>query len=364
MFTEMKFENFMTFKNLELEPCSGLNVLLGAPNTGKTTLIKTAYCACNSMGMPVNFAYKLAGAFSLQPDELGQMVYKGEEEARVVFHRDKLQICMSFPRNMITWHEVSAVSVDWCWEPVRGIYVSDREIPEREASTGYPVNVNFLTGFVPPAGMSHSPGMPPYMGMNPFLSTNPLLNEALDMYMNPKADLLARIRQPEKKELVDHEQRALAVLNSVFNGRVVITRDNTLQVEEGQGITPLGGGMRKLGVLELLIRKGCLPTGSVLFWDEPGGIAPQLIRPLVATLLELQRGGIQVFLTSNDYVVLKEIDLQRGDKDQVLYHFLYKDEQGDVCCNTAQEYRDVDPNPVADAFASLYNREVANIVQK
>ena len=80
--------------------------------------------------------------------------------------------------------------------------------------------------------------------------------------------------------------------------------------------TLLAEGMRKLGLLWLLIQNGTLQNGSVLFWDEPEtNLNPKLLGTLIEVLLQLQRAGVQVFLATHDYVILKEIDLRTRDED-------------------------------------------------
>ena len=91
----------------------------------------------------------------------------------------------------------------------------------------------------------------------------------------------------------------------------------------------LAEGLRKLGLLWLLIQNGTLLQGSVLFWDEPEtNLNPRLFGPVVEILLELQRQGVQIFIATHDYLILKQLDLQTTDKDQVAYHALYGDYVG------------------------------------
>ncbi len=124
--------------------------------------------------------------------------------------------------------------------------------------------------------------------------------------------------------------------------------------------TLLAEGMRKLGLLWLLIQNGTLLTGSVLFWDEPEtNLNPKLFGPLIEILLELQRMGVQIFLATHDYVILKELDLRKKKQDKLTFHSLYrKPESGEIACHTGDTYLDIHPNTVAEAFADLYDREV------
>ena len=96
-----------------------------------------------------------------------------------------------------------------------------------------------------------------------------------------------------------------------MGGEVVIEGEEFFLNPHEQGLlefTLLAEGFRKLGLLWLLIRNGSLQKGSVLFWDEPEtNLNPKLLGTVIDVLLELQRGGVQIFLATHDYAVLEEI---------------------------------------------------------
>ena len=118
--------------------------------------------------------------------------------------------------------------------------------------------------------------------------------------------------------------------------------------------------MRKLGLLWLLIRNGSLRPGAVLFWDEPEtNLNPKLYGVVIDVLLELQRVGVQVFLATHDYVILKELDLQAKDGDKVAFHSLYRSEEtGEIVCHSTDSFLQIHPNAIAEAFDSIYDREI------
>ena len=121
----------------------------------------------------------------------------------------------------------------------------------------------------------------------------------------------------------------------------------------------LAEGWRKLGLLWLLIRNGTLQNGSVLFWDEPeANLNPKMFKTVMSVLLELQRAGVQVFFATHDYVMLKELDLQMTEEDQVAFHSLYRDETGEIACHTTARYLDIHPNAIGEAFDDLYDRQI------
>lgn len=117
-------------------------------------------------------------------------------------------------------------------------------------------------------------------------------------------------------------------------------------------------GIRKLGILQLLLQNHQLDPGrtGALFWDEPEtNMNPKLMKLLVEILLELSRNGQQIILATHDYVLLKWFDLlmDKGKSDHVRYHSLYKREDGQIEIRSTNEYLDISPNPISDAFRNI-----------
>jgi len=152
------------------------------------------------------------------------------------------------------------------------------------------------------------------------------------------------------------------MLQKAIDGKVSI-KEEEFFLRNKQGnleFSLLAEGTRKLGLLWLLIQNGTLLQGSVLFWDEPEtNLNPKLYGILMDILLELQRNGVQIFLATHDYVILKELDLRKKNSDKIAFHSLFRDRDGgQIICNTINSYLDIHPNTIAEAFADLYDREV------
>ena len=115
-----------------------------------------------------------------------------------------------------------------------------------------------------------------------------------------------------------------------------------------------------MGLLWLLIQNGTLLDGSALFWDEPEtNLNPRLVQSIVRILLELQRAGVQIFLSTHDYVVLKEFDLQSNDDDKIVFHSLYRNsENGEIEKKSTSNYLDISPNTIDDTFGGFIDREI------
>ena len=181
-------------------------------------------------------------------------------------------------------------------------------------------------------------------------------------------DIVARAYVPALRGPADNDRRALRTsLRKVIAGEVVVSGEEFfLRGKEGKlEFSLVADGMRKLGLLWLLIQNGTLLRGSVLFWDEPEtSLNPKLFESVIGFLLELQRMGIQIFIATHDYAILKELDLQRREDDELVFHSLYrKPGSGEIECHRVGAYPEIHQNAVADAFTNLYDREVRRSIE-
>jgi predicted ATPase len=164
-----------------------------------------------------------------------------------------------------------------------------------------------------------------------------------------------------KGPIAANRQKLLATLQRAIEGKVIAKGEHFF-LKNSQGeleFTLLAEGMRKLALIWLLIQNGTLLSGSVLFWDEPeANLNPSLMGEVVEIVLDLQRLGVQIFLTTHNYVVLKEFDLRKKKGDAIRYISLYRDEQKAVVASTSDNYIGIDPNAIAGTFSDLYDREL------
>ena len=334
--TRVKLDHFTAFTELDLEFSPGVNVLVGANGTGKTHLMKVCYAACQASregGPP--FPEKLVRDFLPSRNAIGRLVQRQGKSSRasLTIHSDSGALSASF-----TNHTKNAASVkvrglrEWDRSPVDGVFIPVKEM------------------------LANAPG---------FLS---LYAEREIHFEGVYNDLLVRAYAPPLRGRVDQpRRRLLSKLQKSLQG-MVTTTDQEFFLRNRQGnleFTLLAEGMRKLGLLWLLIQNGTFRGRSVLFWDKPEtNLNPALLGVVVEVLLELQRLGIQVFLATHSYVLLKEIDLSMKDTDKVLFHVFHKpDDESGVVCNTTPAYLGIDPNRVADAFDSLYDRQIQRAVR-
>ncbi len=330
--TRVKLENFTVFESLDLEPSPGINVLVGANGTGKTHLMKVCYAACDDSYTGDPFAAKLNGVFlpSGNPSErLKRLVNRssGSETAEVRLSRVKSEFSVLLPWYMFGSTTVKDESKDWTGSPIECVYIPAKDM------------------------LANAPGFRSLYARRE-IHLEETYKDILDLAY------LDSLRNPEEFVPSAVTERLEAEL-----GGKVITHGEEFFLSGDKGeieFTLLSEGLRKLGLLWLLIRNGSLKPGAVLFWDEPEtNLNPKLYGVVIDVLLELQRLGVQVFLATHDYVILKELDLQARDGDKVAFHSLYRDsESGEIACQTAENYSQIHHNAIADTFSGIYDRDV------
>ncbi|MBK8387133.1 MAG: ATP-binding protein [Candidatus Accumulibacter sp.] len=68
--------------------------------------------------------------------------------------------------------------------------------------------------------------------------------------------------------------------------------------------------IRKIASLIHLVLNGSLLKNSILFWDEPeANLNPRLITVVATTLRKLAEFGVQIFVSTHDYLLASELSL-------------------------------------------------------
>ena len=61
---------------------------------------------------------------------------------------------------------------------------------------------------------------------------------------------------------------------------------------------------------------------------------------------------------------MKELELLIEEGDEVRFHALYRDSAGEVSCESASRPFELRHSPIAEAFTSLYDREIQRSLGK
>ena len=325
MIDKLSLQNFTVFEELDLNFSPGVNILIGENGTGKTHLLKLLY-AFLSTGEHQRFAVDIQEIFKVSYKDLVRRTRKSSvshSEIRLGLSDEKTVVA-SLNKGGLT---DSLLTNTWDVSSEQVVYIPVKEI------------------------LAHAPG---------FKSLVDRFHMDFDKVY---PDIIgAALVPPVKKDLLDPAvQPLLKKLGKAMNGTVEISEERFFLVEKNHGridFHMVAEGLRKIGLLWKLLENGTLGPGSVLFWDEPeANLNPKLMEVVVEILLAMERFGVQIFIASHSFALLKFFDLLREDH-ALTYHSLFKNDEGAVQVNSSPEWLAVAPNPIGEAFDRIYDLDV------
>ncbi len=334
MLNRVTVKRFSVFEEIMVNCSPGINIFIGANGTGKTHFLKILYTVISALNEHKRISDKIVDVFLPKEKLIGRLVKrkKGSSSASIRIEKKN----ESGRKN-----------------EVLSIIFSNHTKGTLKLHNGWKSSLRGTAVFIPVKEMlANAPN---------FLS----LYEKYNLHFEAVyADIIHYANLPALRgPIKENRKKLLKIIQSNLDGRV-IQKQETFYLKNRQGeleFTLLAEGMRKLGLLWLLIQNGTLTDGSYLFWDEPeANLNPKIMQTVVGILIQLQRMGIQVFLSTHDYVLLKEFDLQMEKNDHVIFHSLYKNSKnGEISVKSTDRYLDIHPNTIAETYADLYDREIA-----
>ena len=342
MIEHLELRNFTAFTGLTLNLSPKINVIIGENGTGKTHLLKAAYGLCAGAPLFKNkpetgeddlaavLTAKLLRLFMPLDDKLGKLHHQGAADQGYLSARfaGGQNIAATFFNNS----KALAIQDRTHYEQYQADAVF---IPTKEV-------LSFMKGF------------------------NSLYEKYGLSFDQTYQDICLLLDLPEIRPETLHEKSkwAMAEIEGICGGRFVFYGGGkvTFKTENAEySANAMAEGFRKAGMLSRLLETGAIQPGisGPLFWDEPeANLNPKLMQLLVQILLELSRNGQQIIIATHDYFLLKWLDLKMGKEDHVLYHAIYHGEGGNICVESADDFRAIFPNPIADTFNDLTKEQV------
>ena len=115
-------------------------------------------------------------------------------------------------------------------------------------------------------------------------------------------------------------------------------------------------GIKKLSILDTLLGNHYLSKESIIFFDEPeSALHPQLVSQLMDIIGELSRAGLQFFIASHSYFVIKKLYLLAHQK-RMRIPVASLNQQGDYSIFDLRE--EMPDNPIIDESIKLYEEEI------
>ncbi|MFZ4506984.1 MAG: AAA family ATPase [Fimbriimonas sp.] len=357
-------EEFTAFQRAEFSFVPGVNAIIGENGTGKTHILKALYAA-QLTWLKNGGQERLGSVFQLE-DSLAGLVRSGgikSKSARVsgVFGQESWDFAIQrVGSNPNGEGDGDGTGTGWGFGSGSG---AGNRFGTGDESGDHPNGALF----------SHSP--------QPAMKTlTPLFIPAVDMMGHTKGfvstfdnfkidfdlthrEIVSLLLSPEKRELDDASTKLVQVLAECLGGNVELSGERFYLVAKGSRypMPSVAEGLRKIATLIRLVQTGWLVPGSTLFWDEPEvNLNPILMDEVVGAILTLSRSGVQVFLATHSYIILRELEVQSRKTDSLRFFSLKASESGSEV-HQSSRYLDISPNKIEQQYGDLYDRSIAKL---
>lgn len=335
---KLKLKNYTVFEETTFEFDDGINILIGENGTGKTHIIKLLYSACQAANAKVSFPHKIVR--TMLPDDYKILRLVTRKPGN---HSSSVSVTALSSRsntNKVITAEFSNKTKKWDAD------VTGEEGWEKEFK-------NISSIFIPAKEiLSNSFNLIAAVEKN-----NVKFDDTyVDIINSAKIDISAGRNSQER-------EKRLAKIEAIIDGKVVYdSLKDEFYLKKGsskQEFNLVAEGIRKMALLWQLVKNGTLEKGSVLFWDEPeANINPKYISIIVELLLELQRDGVQIFISTHDYMLAKYFEIRKNKNNSVLFHSLNQSENG-IVMSSGYKFGELENNIIIDSFETLL-KEIYN----
>lgn len=337
MLNVVKLEHFGSLTHLEWSNLGPINLVLGGNGTGKTFLLKALYSTMRTVeeykrGQDQRTASEILVEklyWTFQPDKIGDLVTKGVDGA--------LSCSIKFDDRSFNY--------SFGKDTARQISTLENQIPPRVS------NSIFL-----PA--------------KEVLSLHQIILKSREQdkvfgFDDTYLDLARALRQsPRRGKNYPEFAQSRQDLEVLLGGRIEFDEiSGRWQFKKGNQKFPIGvtaEGIKKIAILDTLLGNRYLDNSSIVFIDEPeSALHPTAISQLLDIVALLSESGIQFFLASHSYFVVKKLFLIAQAKQMSIPVISAQDNQW-VATNLQDNMPD---NPIIDESIRLYKEEVRLTLQ-
>lgn len=137
----------------------------------------------------------------------------------------------------------------------------------------------------------------------------------------------------EQLSLNQDIQSIVDKLKDIFGGKVKFHSDRNewIYTKDKHSFTMnvTAEGIKKIAILETLLQNGFLTSNSIIFIDEPeSNLHPKAISQFLDILFELSQAGMQIFMATHSYFVIKKMHLLAQQHKESVPVLMSKDEDG------------------------------------
>ena len=355
----LSLRQFTTFEQAAFDFCPGINVIIGTNSTGKTLMMKLMYALLKISQSVGERRVLTNGDFS---EIIGAKLQK-------IFQLHWLSDLIRSERRDDNKKKLMEVELTYADIPLK-LRIERSFDEDGQAIAHLAQTFQFPGSFI-------SKPAPVYLPSQEMLSIN---QGFISLYQNKELpydetyyDLsIALNALPLRSEKLGELQPVLNFLETIIAGEnrskePILTIENNrfyFSLPEGRFETHfVAEGYRKIATLLYLLRNSSLTNNSILFWDEPeANLNPKLIVQVVEVLKMLAALGMQIFITTHDYLLAHELSLlteypQKNDTEMKFFALYRGNRAAGVHVESGHALANIEHNAILEEFAAHYDRE-------
>ncbi|OEJ15791.1 ATP-binding protein [Brachyspira hampsonii] len=183
-------------------------------------------------------------------------------------------------------------------------------------------------------------------------------------------NIIKKTELPKLRELDDDLFEIAKKIENAIGGKTIHKNNNFFIDYKNIGEVSFdmaAEGHKKLALIYILIMNGEIDKNTILLLDEPeSNLNPSLTDLLVNILLSLSKLGLQIFIATHNSFILDDIELQKTDKDSVMYHSFYFDENdfnSGVKIESKEILLDLENNPINEKIIKQHNEYIEDMIK-
>ncbi len=334
MLKDIYCKNLGPLENVSWTNLGKINLIIGNNASGKTFLLKALYCAVKTIegtsrgNNPLKAEEILAERlfWTFQPGKigLGELVTKGKNSLEIQLHGQKRGSTFSFHFGSSTEKKISTLQNSFSTREQNSIFLPAKEV------------LSLFHIIKKSRDIDHSFGFDDtYLDLVRALEIEPTMGRNYESFAKSRKDL-----------------------EQILDGRIVF-ENNEWAFKKGNSrfsIHTASEGIKKVSILDRLLGNRYLSDDSVVFIDEPeSALHPEALTKFMDIVAELARAGIQFFIATHSYFVIKKLHLiSKTQKQSIPFLSIGKDKN--ISYDNLLD--GLPENPIIRESIRLYEEEV------
>ncbi|WP_329766304.1 ATP-binding protein [Stenotrophomonas geniculata] len=288
MLNQFEFKNLGPIDAIQGKNLQKINLIIGANSSGKTFLLKALYAAIRAHeeagrgDEPREFSDVLGQKlyWTYQTEKLGDLVTRGAQRRF---------------SGSLALNDNSALAFGFGQDTTLKVAVHHNNLQKREANSI----------FLPPKEV---------LGLNKVIVKSTIQDKTFGFDATYSDLVIALQGAIPRGRPMESFTKSTSMLEKMFQGTVEPTQDGEGWIyRKGNSrfsINITAEGVKKISILTTLLRNKYLSPSSIIFIDEPeSALHPTAITQLMDIILILAKQGIQFFIATHSYFVIKKLHL-------------------------------------------------------